>query len=273
MIDFSPAKINIGLHITQKRPDNFHNLESFFYPIGWRDVVEILPNSNKTQLTIFGNAIQGNPEENLCMKAYRLLKRDYQLPHVHIVLQKNIPIGAGLGGGSSNAVAVLKILNTLFKLQIKDKQLCDYALKLGSDTAFFVDPKPTIVKGRGDILQPINLSLDKYHIVVIFPKVHVSTAEAYRNIKVKQRTETIENLLQLCTSKWQTHLSNDFEAYVFHKYPIVENLKSRMISEGAFYASMSGSGSAVFGLFEEQPNLDFIHSLSLPFYYNKTVDL
>ncbi len=252
MIEFSPAKINIGLHVLRKRKDDFHDIESLFYPIAWHDVVEIIPTDNKNKLTSFGRKIDASAEDNLCMKAAELLQKKYDLPYLHIILQKNIPLGAGLGGGSSNAVAVIKAINKLFNLQCTDNLLVEYALLLGSDTAFFVKNEPTLVSGRGEQLIPVSFSLSNYYIGIIYPELHSNTAEAYKNILPQERQITMADLIKLPIEQWQENIKNDFESYVFLKYPVVKKIKQQLLESGAVYASMSGSGSSVFGIFKEK---------------------
>src|SRR5688572_14534594 len=178
MIAFPNAKLNIGLNVTERRPDSFHNLESVFYPVQWCDALEILP-AKETKFTSSGIEIPGTIESNLCLKAYQLLKTDFELPPVKIHLHKNIPIGAGLGGGSSDAAFTLKLLNQLFELNIAEDKLEDYARKLGSDCAFFIRNKPVFAHEKGDVFEPIKLDLTGYNCVVVYPNLHITTAEAY----------------------------------------------------------------------------------------------
>lgn len=251
MVSFPPCKINLGLHIIEKRSDSFHNLETCFYPVPLTDIVEILP---ATDLSFHstGAAVPGNPNDNLCLRAYNLLNKDFALPPVSIHLHKVIPTGAGLGGGSSDAAHTLRLLNTIFELRLSTAQLADYAQQLGSDCAFFIEDFPKLGSGRGELLKPTTLSLKNKFLVLIKPNVHVSTADAYRNILPKKPVSSIKDIVENRSLKeWRNFLQNDFEESVFKVHPIIKQYKERLYKMGAAYASMSGSGSAVFGIFEE----------------------
>jgi 4-diphosphocytidyl-2-C-methyl-D-erythritol kinase len=250
MILFPNAKINIGLNVTQRRPDGFHNLESVFYPVRWNDALEILP-SEKTEFTSSGIEIPGNPESNLCLKAYGLLKADFDIAPVKMHLHKNIPIGAGLGGGSSDAAFALKGLNELFELNLTPEQLENYARKLGADCAFFIQNKPVYAYNKGDEFEPVKLHLSGYHIIIVYPEIHITTAEAYGKIQPKPAEIPVKEALQNAMENWHKTVFNDFETALFPTYPILPKLKAQLHHAGAVYASMTGSGSAVFGIFKD----------------------
>ncbi|MBV6483790.1 MAG: 4-diphosphocytidyl-2-C-methyl-D-erythritol kinase [Flavobacteriales bacterium] len=248
MIVFPNAKINIGLNVVEKRPDGFHNIESIFYPVlELFDVLEVII-SDKLKFTSSGISIPGNNQDNLCLKAYHLIKTDFDVAPVHIHLHKVIPIGAGLGGGSSDAAFTLKVLNQLFELNLTDEQLINYARKLGSDCAFFIKNEPVYAFGKGDEFEPITLDLSKFDIKIEYPNIHVGTAEAYAGVKPKKSEINLKEVIQLPISEWRNKLKNDFEDSIFPNHPQIKALKEQFYSEGALYASMTGSGSAVFGL-------------------------
>jgi 4-diphosphocytidyl-2-C-methyl-D-erythritol kinase len=252
MISFPNAKINIGLYVVEKRPDGYHNLETIFYPVKLTDALEIVK-SDKTEFTSSGIPIGGDSENNLVMKAFRLLEKDYGLPTVKIHLHKVIPFGAGLGGGSANAAFTLKILNDLFQLGLSDEKLQQYATQIGADCPFFIQNKPTFASGIGDQFEPVTLDLSAYHIVIVKPNCSVSTPEAYRNIVPLPSDFNLKEIQNLPIEEWQNVVKNDFERGVFPQYRKIENLKNKLYEMGAVYASMSGSGSAVFAVFNSIP--------------------
>lgn len=255
MVSFPHAKINLGLNVIGKRDDGYHDLETCFYPIDWTDVLEII-RSNTFKFSSSGLAIDGNSDTNLCVRAYQLLKKDFDLPPVHIHLHKIIPMGAGLGGGSSDAAFTLRQLNDSFDLKLSQLSLEAYAARLGSDCAFFISNDPKLGSGRGEILSPVSVSLADKFLVVVKPPVHVSTAEAYAGIIPKKNEVSIQEILeQKPISEWRTFLTNDFEESVFKKYTIIREVKEELYERGAVYASMSGSGSSVFGIFTFEPEL------------------
>ena len=256
MIVFPNAKINIGLSVVEKRQDGFHNIESIFYPIfHLKDILEIVLNTdndnNEVLFSSSGIVIPGNNNENLCVKAYQLLKADFNIPSVKIHLHKVIPIGAGLGGGSSDAAFTLKLLNAIFNLNLSEEKLIAYAQKLGSDCAFFIRNKSVYAYNKGDEFKDINLNLDNYKIEVVFPNIHVSTKEAYDGIKIRKRDMDLREQLKLPIDYWKNVIKNDFEASIFSKYKIIEQTKLALYKRGAIYASMTGSGSAVYGIFHK----------------------
>lgn len=249
----------MGLQIISKRADGYHEIETAFYPISLCDVLEIIL-SNTLSFSSSGIDIPG--EGNLCLDAYQLLKMDHDIPAVQIHLHKIIPIGAGLGGGSSDAAFTLIGLNKLFNLKLTNTQLKTYALQLGADCPFFIENKPMLAQGIGEELTAIELNLSEFHLVVIKPDVHVSTAMAYAGVVPRETVISVKTLLKAPTSEWQ--LKNDFEPSVFAQFPVVERIKNLLYQEGAVYASMTGSGSAVFGLFRNKPlipikNADIFH--------------
>lgn len=257
MIAFANAKINLGLFVTERRPDGFHNLESIFLPVSLCDVVEAVRNDDEgIRFSTQGRTIDGDIETNLCVKAYRVLSRDFQLGGIDATMLKNIPIGAGLGGGSSDGAHMLKILNELFELKLTHTQLEDYAAELGSDCPFFIQNKPCFVHGRGELLEPIDVPLKGQHVAIIHPGIHVSTAEAYRGISPKSASFDLRAIASLPKSEWQRHVTNDFETSVCASHPAIANLIVCLLKEGAWYARMSGSGSAVFGFFDERVELE-----------------
>lgn len=249
MLDFPNAKINLGLFITSKRADGFHNLISCFYPVKWCDALEILPApENKFDMT--GLPVPGDPESNLCLKAYKLLEKDFQLPPVHMHLHKIIPMGAGLGGGSADAAFALKILNKLFELKLSTEALQNYARQLGSDCAFFIENKPVLAVEKGDVFEPVALDLTGYTCIVVYPGLHITTAEAYSNVIPQETTTDIRDVLKQDVKTWKDALYNDFEKSLFPNYPQLSELKDNLYEAGAAFASMTGSGAAVYGLFK-----------------------
>ena len=261
MVVFPNAKINIGLYITEKRPDGFHNLETLFYPIAFNDVLEIIEchnAENDIALHQSGHEITGNTTQNLCVKAYHLLKADFpELPSIDLYLHKIIPMGAGLGGGSSDGAFMLQLLNQKFALGLSQDQLMRYALTLGSDGPFFIYNKPCIAKGRGEILNPIALDLSSFEILIINPSIHLSTAQAFSMIHPQPASFDLRNIVDLTVDEWKNHVHNDFETPVFAQHPEIAEIKSLLYEKGALYASMSGSGSTVYGIFKKEDKPDF----------------
>ncbi len=255
MIVFPNAKINLGLNVVEKRPDGYHNIETIFYPIGLTDVleVEVSESCSDYSFSSSGIVLEGDPENNLIIKAYHLLRSGYQFPAVDITLIKQIPFGAGLGGGSSDAAFMLKTLNELFKLKITPSRLEKLAVKLGADCPVFIKNRPVFATGIGNVFTPIQLSLKGKFLLLVKPDIHVSTPEAY-SLVVPQKPEfSLSELITNPISEWKTAIKNDFEKSVFAKYPAIEKIKNDLYEMGAMYASMSGSGSSVFGIFNEMP--------------------
>ncbi len=252
MIVFPNAKINLGLQITGKRDDGYHNIFSCFYPLPWCDILEIVE-GKKFKFETSGIPIPGKAEDNLCVKAYQLLKKDFQLPPVHIYLHKQIPMGAGLGGGSADASFVLKSLDKLFHLFLDESILEDYALQLGSDCPFFIRNQPVLASGRGEHFEPISLNLSGKYVVMVTPPVHISTAAAYAGVQPRQPDVSLKKILETQPIHlWKDSIINDFETSVFRQYPQIAEIKERLYTMGALYASMSGSGASVYGVFEEE---------------------
>jgi 4-diphosphocytidyl-2-C-methyl-D-erythritol kinase len=257
LIVFPNAKINIGLRILEKRSDGFHNIETCFYPVGWQDAVEIIE-AKETVFTSSGIDIPGGPDENICLKAYQLFRKDFNLPNVHIHLHKAIPIGAGLGGGSADGAFTLSLLNDKFNLILDEDLLIFYAEQLGSDCAFFIRNSPSLGLDKGERLEHIDLDLSGLYIVIVYPGIHISTVEAYAGVKPARPNKRLkEELERSSVSDWKNAVVNDFEAGIFQKYPLLDSIKKSMYKSGALYSAMTGSGSAIFGLFEKKVQLDF----------------
>lgn len=259
MIIFSNCKINLGLRIVCKRADGYHDLETVFYPIPFRDAIEaIRPEQPSMIFTQSGLSVDGPPDQNLCMKAYALLRQSHTLPPVQLHLHKAVPTGAGLGGGSANAAFTLRLLNKKFNLQLTPEQLLDLAFQLGSDCPFFITNTPCIATGRGEVLEGIDLThLQRYKIALVHPGIHVSTAWAFGQITPDDNGYSVRDVIGKPVEQWKSLLKNDFEPVVFQAHPVIGQIKQQLYDKGAVYASMSGSGSSVFGLFEEAPQLDF----------------
>jgi len=262
MIYYPNAKINIGLRVVEKRSDGFHNIESVFYPIHLSDILEIATDNeaeNPTvKLSTSGIEIEGDASNNLCVKAFQLLKNDFpHLPKIKIHLHKIIPIGAGLGGGSADAAFMLKALNSTFHLSLSENKLAEYAAKLGSDCTFFVYNKPALATGRGEILNEIELNMNNLQIILIYPNIHISTPLAYSLIKPKKPESSLNEWITTPIENWKNAIVNDFEAGIFPKYPILSQIKENLYQNGAIYASMSGSGSTLYGIFPS--NFDTQH--------------
>jgi 4-diphosphocytidyl-2-C-methyl-D-erythritol kinase len=256
MISFPNAKINLGLRVVSKRPDGYHNIETIFYPVHLCDVLEIVPAEGKTTFTPTGIPISGCLDNNLVMKAFNLLGSDYDLPETAIYLRKNIPPGAGLGGGSSDAASMLLLLNEFAELNLSLEQLESYAAQIGADCPFFIRNKPVFAEGTGNVFTPVSLSLQGYYLVLVKPDISVSTKDAYARIKPEQADFPLLETLQLPVGEWKTCMKNDFEAGVFEQYPEIGAIKRKLYERGAIYASMSGSGSSVFGIFEKAENFE-----------------
>ena len=266
MVGFANCKINLGLRVIGKRDDGFHNLETVFYPVNLCDAVEIVK-ADKLSIQISGINVDGHISDNLCIEAYKLLAKDFDIPPVSIYLHKNIPVGAGLGGGSSDAANTIKLLNTLFELNLSLEKMEDYARRLGSDCAFFVQNKPVFANEKGDRFHPIEIYLSKYFILLVKPEVFVNTKYAYSLLSQKNNysTElhreylnTQNSILKTITkpiSIWKAELVNDFEEPIFEKFPELRSIKEKMYNSGAIYASMSGSGSAMYGIYETEPEI------------------
>ena len=265
MLLFPNCKINLGLNITRKREDGYHDLETIFYPVQWQDALEGIKSEVKSEkseviFTSSGLPISGDTSSNLCVKAYDLLKKDFpNLPSVQLHLHKIIPMGAGLGGGSADGAYTLELLNNLCQLGLSEQQLIHYALQLGSDCPFFIVNQPCWATGRGEIMEEITLDLSAYTFVIVHPQIHMSTASAFEQITARAPDRSIKEIIQQPIETWKGALWNDFEAGVSRQYPEIAEIKDILYAEHAVYASMSGSGSAVYGIFPKnsQPNLPF----------------
>lgn len=272
MIAFANAKINLGLYITTKRPDGYHSIESILLPISLSDVIEVVPSLQPgISFETEGIAVDGNAENNLCVKAYNLLKEEFGIPGVEVFLLKNIPIGAGLGGGSSDAAFTLKSLNSLFELNLSPDELKVRAAMLGSDCPFFIDNKSAFVSGRGEVMEVVETGIDGMPIVVVHPGIHISTVEAYRNIHPQAAPHNLKELLKQPIDEWQRHVRNDFEPFMIDRFPEIGFIKSELIEAGATYAAMSGSGSAVYGIFNS--HVEIPHTLKNYFSVKAVVGL
>lgn len=290
MICFPNAKINLGLHIVSKRSDGYHDIETIFYPMGLKDALEIIPidpgsfnpssnerlshvcnkgfnglhpftlSSNERGFRFFpsGMPIEGDIDDNMVIKAFNLLATEKQIPPIAIYLLKKIPFGAGLGGGSSDAAFMLKLLNEAFTLGYSEEQLCNFAARLGADCAFFIKNKPAYAFGIGNKLEEIDLWLDTYYWALVKPPFNVFTKEAYAMITPRQPEMSLKEIAKKPVSEWKNRMKNDFEVPIFKKYPQLCTIKEKLYEQGAVYASMSGSGSTLFGLFEKPPRLENI---------------
>ena len=266
MVVFPNAKINLGLNVISKRTDGFHDIESVFLPVPWTDILEVVENKKynvgqpKINLKLSGIEIPGSPEGNLCVKAFRLLDSSFDLPPLTIFLHKLIPMGAGLGGGSSDAAFFLKLMNEKFRLGLTHPQLMNYAIKLGSDCAFFLTNKPAHIAGKGEKIVPIDVGQKfiHYKVLIVYPSLFVPTVDAYRGIiPAIPHQPGLEIVLNTPLINWKENLKNDFEPVIFHQFPEIMEVKRLLYKHGATYASMSGSGSAVYGLFEKNtPDID-----------------
>lgn len=276
MTCFPIAKINLGLNVVERRPDGYHNLETVFYPVSIQDALEVqsmdaaFPSSVDCDLKVTNLSIEGDEQRNLVVRAYHLLKQDFpQLPRVHAHLYKNIPTQAGMGGGSSDCAFMLRLLNEQYRLGLSQQQLIDYAARLGADCPFFILSSPSYAEGIGERLQPITLNLSGWHLAVVRPDIPVPTKEAFSFIKPQKPLKNCRDIVAQPVETWRYELTNDFEQSVFVLHPEIAAIKQRLYQLGATYAAMSGSGSAVFGLFSEPVSLEqdfqdmFVACLSL----------
>lgn len=254
MIVFPNCKINLGLHITRKRGDGYHDLETVFYPVPVRDALEIVK-ADTMQFSTSGIPVPG---ENLCLKAYELLKKDYpQLPPIAMHLHKKIPLGAGLGGGSADGAFTLRLLNDKFHLELSQQQLLDYALLLGSDCPFFIINQPCLATGRGEQLTPVTIDLTSYAILLVHPGIHINTGSAFSQVEPVMPPMPVDKIIQQPVNTWRGLLKNDFERPVCAQHPEMAAIKDKLYQSGALYASMSGSGSCFFGIFEKIPVIEW----------------
>ena len=250
MIEFPPAKLNLGLQIIAKRTDGYHDLQTVFYQFPLNDVLEIIKDESleSGQCRLISSGLPIPDGENLCEKAYKLLHESHPLPGIRIYLHKIIPMGAGLGGGSSDAAYTLKLLNTMFGLKLSNEELKAFALILGSDCPLFIDDKPQYGEGRGEVLSPVNLDLTGKYLLLVHPDIHVSSAGAYSNV-IPKISISCKHTVESDIKSWRRDLVNDFEAYVIPNYPELAGIKEQLYALGADYAAMSGSGSSFFGIF------------------------
>jgi len=255
MTFFPNAKINIGLYIKGKRDDGYHNIESLFYPLALRDAIEFIvgePGSGD-ELNISGFVTDCAAEDNLVIKALELMRKEYELPPLKIHLHKAIPPGSGLGGGSSDAAFMLRYLNRYFKLGIDDGQLTRMALQLGSDCAFFISNRPSFISGRGELIRDSSLQLEGKHILIVYPGINISTAEAYRMVSPAKEVSDLEKKTSMPPASWKDSIRNDFQEAIIQKHPLIGTIIEKIYDSGALYCSLSGSGSAVYGIFEGIP--------------------
>lgn len=287
MVVFPNCKINLGLNILRKRTDGFHDLETVFYPVPLKDALEIVPSSISNfqfpiadsklsdppfeisnqkpaiKFTSSGLSIDGSESDNLCTKAYHLLKKDFpELPAIAMHLHKAIPMGAGLGGGSADAAFTLRLLNDKFSLGLSSQQLIQYALQLGSDCPFFTINSPCFASGRGEVLDPITIQLSGYRLVLVNPGIHINTGWAFSTITPSVPIDSIKTIVQQPVTDWKNLLTNDFESPVFSQYPTIKAAKEQLYDKGAVYAAMTGSGSTLYGLFNNDTNPVFDFSSS-----------
>lgn len=256
MILYPNAKINIGLNVVEKRSDGYHNLETVFYPIPLQDALEVTPlQSVATEkgyhFKLMGAVLDGTPDDNLIVRAYRLLRDELRLPPVSLYLYKHIPTGAGLGGGSSDAAYTIKALNEIFKLNLTTEKMEDYSARLGADCAFFVKNEPVFATGIGNEFHQLQLSLKGKVLVLVKPDVFVSTKDAYSLVTPTRPEKSLPELLSQPIETWKDTVVNDFELSVFPKFPEIACIKDKLYDLGALYASMSGSGSSVYGIFDK----------------------
>jgi 4-diphosphocytidyl-2-C-methyl-D-erythritol kinase len=251
MVVFPNAKINLGLYVTAKRQDGYHNIESLFLPVSLCDVLEAIPSNDPgCKLFLKGHQVDGDVGNNLCVRAYDLIQQRFDIPGIEACLLKNIPLGAGLGGGSADGAFMIRLLNDLFNLGMSIDQMKNLAGLLGSDCPFFIANTQAFVSGRGELLEPVDTGLTGKKLLIVHPGIHISTAMAYAHILPKSAAVDLRQLNVTGRQEWQTAVSNDFETYMLKQYPEIAEIKHSLYEMGAFYASMSGSGSSVYGLFD-----------------------
>lgn len=257
MVRFPNAKINLGLRVLRKRNDGYHDIETILYPVEIYDALELIRTPDRPfTFSASGLDIPGSADSNLCTRAFALMQAEYSIPNVSIHLHKCIPMGAGLGGGSSDAAYVLMMIDEMFGLNLDVAVLQDLASRLGSDCPFFIHGQAAIAHGRGEILKALDLSLEDFYFLIVKPDNHINTAEAYSNIHAASHDIPLDELTQKPITEWHKWIFNDFESYVFMKYPGLDEIKSRMYQQGALYASLTGSGSALYGIFDHAPAIE-----------------
>ena len=263
MIAFPNAKINLGLNVIEKRQDNYHNIETVFIPIGLKDILEVVHNTENNEPYTFNNTglkIGAPASENICVKALDLIRKDHNIGPVKIHLHKVVPFGAGLGGGSSDGAFMLKLLNDLFELGLNNEELKEYAVQLGADCPFFIDNEPVFATGIGEVMFPLKLDMSGYYFVLVVPEIHVSTPDAYRFVTPQRPQYSVNEVVKQPVGEWKGKIKNDFEDSVFKQYPKIKEIKDHLYEKGAVYASMSGSGSSVYGFFREKPEIKIDNS-------------
>lgn len=260
MIVFPNCKINLGLQVTGKRPDGFHNLSTVFYPVNWCDIAEVKLHNGKEDFKLLtsGLTVSGSVEDNILFKTHQLIKRQYTIPPVEVFLHKQLPMGAGLGGGSADAVFFMKALIQESGIVVPEELQLRWAEALGSDCPFFVHNVPVYAQGRGEVVESCNVNLDAYAIVVVYPGIHSNTKDAFDGIVPRTSDRNLKELIEtLPPERWREGVVNNFETTIFKKYPVIAELKNYLYSNGAVYASLSGSGSAVYGIFNTVKPLTF----------------
>jgi len=252
MITFPNAKINLGLHVLNKRDDGYHNIETIMCPVRWCDILEFNKvESNNTSIDVSGIDLNIPMSDNICIKAYNLMKLKYKLPNIKILLHKIIPYGAGLGGGSSNAAFLITALNNYFDLKLSSDEMQKIAAEIGSDCAFFIQNIPALAKERGNILQTCSISLKGLYIIIVYPNIQISTAQAYSMVKPNKPQLPLSEIINMPIYEWKNYLVNDFQIPIQKKYPEIKRILNELYAKGAVYASLSGSGSAVYGIFNK----------------------
>lgn len=261
MLVFPNCKINLGLHVTSKRADGYHNIETVFYPVNWCDALEVIVNTTAGAQPFSwsqtGLPVAGDMSDNLVYKAWQLIVETYSLPPVSVHLHKTLPMGAGLGGGSADAAFFINLVNEKFELGMTESRRLELATRLGSDCAFFIRNRPTFATGRGDEFSEVHVDLSSFYILLVYPAIHSNTRDAYAGLTPAAPAQPLHTVLQGPVDTWRNTLINDFESSIFGKYPVIAGLKQELYAKGAVYASLSGSGSSVFGIFREAPQLSF----------------
>jgi len=267
MITFPIAKINLGLNVVEKRADGYHNLETVFYPVKIKDALEVyemaddFPSDTDCDLKVTNCLIDGDEQRNLVVRAYHLLKQDFpSLPRVHVHLYKGIPMQAGMGGGSSDCSYMITLLNRMFSLGLTEQQMIDYAARLGADCAFFINSRPCYAEGIGERMFPIELNLTGWYLAIVRPAIPVSTKEAFSLITPQRPLRNCRDIVMQPMDTWRNQLTNDFEKSVFTLHPEIGAIKDRLYDMGAVYASMSGSGSSLYGFFRHYVSLEAFDS-------------
>jgi 4-diphosphocytidyl-2-C-methyl-D-erythritol kinase len=260
MVVFPNAKINLGLNVTEKRPDGYHNLETVFFPIPLLDILELEKNElNQTRFTCSGIEIPNDGKDNLVVRTFKKIQDKFDLPHVDIHLHKNIPTGAGLGGGSADAAFMINLCAAYFNLEYPENYAFDLAKSIGADCPFFLYNQACFAQGIGDEISPISFNLKNYYLVLVYPNIHVSTALAYQGIVPQKKGINLPSELSKDIIQWKNFVVNDFEKSVFNQFPVIADVKEQLYNQGALYASMSGSGAAVFGIFNQEPDFKTKH--------------